>query len=147
MLAQVDRARLSCRILVVEDDPDDIYLLRRAFRAAGDLAGRTIEIRTVANGLEALSTLVRHDMLGDLPDIVMLDLNMPVMDGIQFLRAMRGELSLTSNPALPMIVLTTSDQEAVHDAARQAGATTLFVKPQSEAALARIASMVIRHHG
>ena len=39
MLAAIDRTRLTCRILVVEDDPDDVFLLRRAFQAAGESAG------------------------------------------------------------------------------------------------------------
>ena len=143
MLAQVDRARLSCRILVVEDDPDDIYLLRRAFRIAGEKAERIVEIETVPNGFDAISRLVRQDLVGNLPDAVVLDLNMPVMDGLKLLNSLRGELSL-SEPGLPTIVLTTSDEAAVHEAAREAGATAIYVKPQSEAGLTNIAAKVVR---
>lgn len=143
MLANVDRARLSCRILVVEDDPDDIYLLRRAFKAAGEQAARAVEIETAPNGFDAISRLVRQDLIGNLPDVVLLDLNMPVMDGIQLLNSLRGELSL-SEPGLPTIVLTTSHEASVHEAAREAGATAIYVKPQTEAGLTNIASKVVR---
>lgn len=142
MLAAIDRTRLTCRILVVEDDPDDVFLLRRAFQAAGELTGRTVELRTVSNGLDAISLLVRQDLIEDLPDLIMLDLNMPVMDGVRFLHALRGELNL-NEIELPTIVLTTSDERAIHDAARQAGASAIYVKPQSEAGLAQIASKVV----
>ena len=146
MLAAIDRTRLTCRILVVEDDPDDVFLLRRAFQAAGELAGRTVELRTVSNGLDAISLLVRQDLIEDLPDLIMLDLNMPVMDGVRFLHALRGELSL-NEIELPTVVLTTNDERAIHDAARQAGASAIYVKPQSEAGLTQIASTVVSTFG
>ena len=146
MLAAMDHTRLSCRILVVEDDPDDIFLLRRAFQAAGESTERRIEIRTVPNGLDAISVLVRQDLIGELPDVIVLDLNMPVMDGILFLQALRGELRL-ADAKVPTVVLTTSNEHAVHDAARQAGASAIYVKPHSEAGLTQIASKVVRAYG
>jgi len=60
--------------------------------------------------------------------------------------ALRGELSL-NEIELPTVVLTTSDERAIHDAARQAGASAIYVKPQSEAGLAQIASTVVSTFG
>ncbi len=89
-------------ILLVEDDEVDVMNLRRAFKK-GNI---TNPLYVAGNGLEAL------DMLrGELPSLrrlVLLDLNMPRMNGIDFLRALRADPELSPTP---VVVLTTSDDE------------------------------------
>ena len=89
-------------ILLVEDDAVDVMNVRRAF-AKNKL---TNPIHVAQNGLEALEILRQ----GKLParHLVLLDLNMPKMNGIEFLRELRADpaLSLTS-----VVVLTTSNEE------------------------------------
>lgn len=90
-------------ILVVEDDDVDVMNIRRAFKKNNI----TNPLFVAGNGIEGLEML-RH---GDMPRerrIVLLDLNMPRMGGIEFLRALRGDSELKH---IPVIVLTTSNDE------------------------------------
>ncbi len=90
-------------ILVVEDDDVDVMNIKRAFKKNNI----TNPLFVAGNGIEGLEML-RH---GDMPRerrIVLLDLNMPRMGGIEFLRALRGDPELKH---IPVIVLTTSNDE------------------------------------
>lgn len=89
-------------ILLVEDDAVDVMNVRRAF-AKNKL---TNPIHVAANGLEALELLRK----GTLParHLVLLDLNMPKMNGIEFLRALRADPDLVGTS---VVVLTTSNEE------------------------------------
>ncbi len=64
--------------------------------------------------------------MADLPDVLVLDLNMPRLNGIEFLRSLRNSLVLWD---LPVFVLTTSGDPAIHEEALQAGADQVFAKP------------------
>ena len=104
------------RILVV----DDASLVRRFYRDALERAG--FEVDEALNGLEALEKL-----LGDPFDLVIVDVNMPQMDGFTFLKALRRQAApISSIPAL-----VTSTEAAPQDAAaaRAAGANFYLVKP------------------
>lgn len=114
-------------ILLVEDDPGDQELIRRASAVAGLRA----ELRAVADGEEALEYLMRrgrHAPPCDAPppDLVLLDLNMPRLDGREVLRQMR------SNPQLqcvPVVILTTSDQLADVTECYEIGCNSFIAKP------------------
>ena len=90
-------------ILLVEDDEVDVLNVRRAFQK-NNIAN---PLFVASNGLEALEQL-RGNMIPRDRRIVLLDLNMPKMNGIEFLRELRQdpELKLT-----PVVVLTTSNDE------------------------------------
>jgi CheY-like chemotaxis protein len=90
-------------ILLVEDDEVDVLNVRRAFQK-NNIAN---PLFVASNGLEALEQL-RGNMIPRERRIVLLDLNMPKMNGIEFLRELRQdpELKLT-----PVVVLTTSNDE------------------------------------
>ena len=90
-------------ILLVEDDEVDVLNVRRAFQK-NNIAN---PLFVASNGLEALEQL-RGKMIPRERRIVLLDLNMPKMNGIEFLRELRQdpELKLT-----PVVVLTTSNDE------------------------------------
>lgn len=96
-------------ILLVEDDELDVMNVRRAFKK-NNIAN---PLHVASNGLEAL-TMLRPGPNGEPPEIpaqgrlVLLDLNMPKMNGIEFLQEVRADKFLKT---LPVVVLTTSDEE------------------------------------
>jgi len=90
-------------ILLVEDDEVDVLNVRRAFQKNHI----TNPLFTASNGLEALEQLRGHAIPRD-RRIVLLDLNMPRMNGIEFLRELRKDPELKSTP---VVVLTTSNDE------------------------------------
>jgi len=134
--------RQQCHILIVDDDPDDLHLMKRAFEKAGDVNGQPTFIETAKNGLEAISILGVMDTLDDLPDVVMLDLNMPIMDGMDFLKALPAALH---NVSYKTIVVTTSVERQIHENALGAGANAIFVKPDSQAEVFKLAADVLHN--
>jgi CheY-like chemotaxis protein len=90
-------------ILLVEDDDVDVMNVRRAFQRAHV----SNPLHVASNGLEAIE-LLRGDTIPLDRRLVLLDLNMPRMNGIEFLRAIRADDALRS---LPVVVLTTSNDE------------------------------------
>jgi CheY-like chemotaxis protein len=90
-------------ILLVEDDEVDVMNVRRAF-VKGNI---TNPLFVAGNGLEALERL-RGEEIPKSRRLVLLDLNMPKMNGIEFLRQLRADPQLTLTP---VVVLTTSDAE------------------------------------
>jgi CheY-like chemotaxis protein len=94
-------------VLLVEDSPGDVRLTREAFRNAGD----RVCVHLASNGLEAMAFLRREGVHVDAPrpDLILLDLNMPKMDGREVLALIKGDVILKS---IPIVVLTTSDAES-----------------------------------
>jgi CheY-like chemotaxis protein len=101
-----------CPILIIEDDPD----LREMMAQMLSLEGFRAE--TAANGREALQYLSR----GDIPDVILLDLMMPVMDGWEFRRRQRQDPALAP---LPVVVLSALDAPRAADL----GGTAYLKKP------------------
>ena len=117
------------RVLVI----DDAGLVRRYYRDALETAG--FDVAEALNGLEALEHL-----LGDRFDLVIVDVNMPQMDGLSFLQTLRAKsLPLSSIPAL--VISTESAPQRVA-AARAAGANFYIVKPLRAEALVQYASLL-----
>jgi CheY-like chemotaxis protein len=90
-------------ILLVEDDPGDVVLVREAF----EHNKVRNELRVASDGVYALEVL--RDRSIPLPDLILLDLNLPRMDGRELLSEIRADPRLTR---IPVVVLTTSDAEA-----------------------------------
>jgi two-component system, chemotaxis family, chemotaxis protein CheY len=117
------------RVLVI----DDASLVRLYYRAALEAAG--FEVAEALNGLEALEQLLATPF-----DLMIVDVNMPQMDGLSFLRAVRAKsLPLAATPAL-----VTSSETAPQriGAARAAGANFYLVKPLSPETLADCAALL-----
>ena len=94
-------------ILLVEDDEVDVMNVQRAFKKNNI----TNPLFFASNGLEALSILRGSNAKISIPKerrIILLDLNMPKMNGIEFLRVLRADEQLQS---IPVIVLTTSNED------------------------------------
>ena len=108
-------------LLLVEDDDLDVMNVHRALVQAPEVASITV----ARDGIEALKLL----RAGELPMerlVIMADLRMPRMSGIDLLRELRADPRLKR---LPLVVLTTSDDPADRDAAFALGAAGYFVKP------------------
>ena len=112
---------------------DDASLVRLYYRSILEDAG--FQVEEALNGLEALEKLLVKQ-----PDMLIVDVNMPQMDGLTFLDRLRQkELPLSSVPAL---VTSTESKEADFNAARAAGANFYVVKPISREGLVEIAGML-----
>jgi two-component system response regulator len=112
-------------ILLIEDNADDYEATMRAFRKANLYN----PVQWVQSGQGALDFL-RHEagVTQPVPGIILLDLNMPGMDGRQTLQKIKGDLSLNR---IPVIILTTSNDERDVDACYRMGANTYVQKPVS----------------
>ena len=126
--------------MLIEDDPDDVYLFERALDQVKAGIGRDVVLEKVGDGLDATYQVSLEDLTNRLPDVLVLDLNMPRLNGVKFLHALRGTFHLRD---LPVLVLTTSTAKPVHDEALKAGADKVFVKPDNADALLEIAAEVI----
>ena len=111
-------------VLLVEDSPGDVRLTQEAFRDAN----RSIRLQVASDGVEAMAFLKRE---GDhahatRPDLVLLDLNLPRMDGREVLARIKADDGLRM---IPTVILTTSDAEADVAKSYQLQANCYLIKP------------------
>ncbi len=114
-------------ILLVEDNPDDEALTLRAF----EKNNITNEIVVVRDGVEALDWLFAEGAHAGrdrsvLPEVVLLDLKLPKVDGLEVLRRIRAD---EHTRLLPVIILTTSEEESDRLAGYSLGANSYIRKP------------------
>lgn len=109
-------------ILLVEDNPMDVDLTLRAFKRRRV----TNTILVARDGEEALAWLPRWESGEPWPAVVLLDLKLPKVDGLEVLRQLKQHPSLR---VIPVVVLTTSSDSADLQAAYQLGANSYIVKP------------------
>jgi CheY-like chemotaxis protein/DNA-binding XRE family transcriptional regulator len=123
----VTAADQAIDILLVEDNARDAEMTLRAFRKARI----TNAVHVVPDGAEALEfffgTGVRPDRVGQsLPGLILLDLNLPKVDGIEVLRRIKGD---KRTKHIPVIVLTASNRDGDIATCRRLGAASYIVKP------------------
>jgi CheY-like chemotaxis protein len=130
-------------ILLVEDESSDAALLLRGFEKAKVLN----PIIHLTNGDEALGYLAGVRQYADrrkypLPALILLDLKLPGMTGIQLLQWMRvqGEIK-----RIPVVVLTSNDDPDTINAAYDLGANSYLVKPGNNAEIARMVEAIQRY--
>jgi len=111
----------AINLLLVEDDEIDVMTVRRAFEK-GNIAN---PLFVAGDGVEALAML-RGGHLPPERRLVLLDLNMPRMSGVEFLREVRRDPALQ---ALPVVVLTTSNEERDRVEAFQLNVAGYLLKP------------------
>ncbi|HEX7004661.1 MAG TPA: response regulator [Trueperaceae bacterium] len=119
-------------ILLVEDNEDDVLLTVRALRSL-NLLNRVEAVRDGVEAIEFMRCEGRHASRSpdDMPQLVLLDVNLPRMNGIEVLRRMKSDERTSS---IPVIMLTTSGQEVDMRAAYESGANSYIRKPvESEA--------------
>lgn len=109
-------------ILLVEDNPMDVDLTLRAFKRRRV----TNTIHVARDGEEALAWLPRWEAGEPLPAVILLDLKLPKVDGLEVLRRIKQHPTLR---VIPVVVLTTSAEGADVQAAYQLGVNSYIVKP------------------
>ena len=114
----------TLRVLLVEDDEDHVFLIRRAL---ADLAGAEVAVEVAGDGEQAVERLARARFSpGGPPQLVLLDLKMPRMDGLEVLRRIRAD---EAAGGLPVVVLTSSERQDDREEALRLGATWFVCKP------------------
>jgi CheY-like chemotaxis protein len=116
-------------VLYAEDEPDDIFFMRRAFSSEG-IAGY---LRCVTDGGEVIAYLQGEGAYADrtshpMPVLVLLDLNLPVCSGFDVLSWIRSQAHTRD---LPVIVFSSSGHGGDRTRAQQLGATDYLLKPSS----------------
>ncbi|MBS1664630.1 MAG: response regulator [Bacteroidetes bacterium] len=109
-------------IVLVEDDELDVMSVRRSLNKL-DIP---YELYTAFNGIEALDILRGNGGMSSLPDLVLLDLNMPRMNGLEFLTIIRTDERLKD---IPVFVMTTSGEQADRRAIDRLGVSGYLIKP------------------
>jgi len=122
---------MKTRILIVEDDPDIAQLVARYLEKAG------FQTELAGNGREALQSIAAR-----LPDLMVLDLMLPQVDGIEICRSVRAS---TATAALPIIMLTARADESERIVGLELGADDYLAKPFSPGELvARVRALLRR---
>jgi chemotaxis family two-component system response regulator Rcp1 len=115
---------MPIQVLLVEDSPGDVRLTQEAFRNTN----LSIRLQVVSDGVEALAFLRREGphVKAPRPDLILLDLNLPKMDGREVLAHIKEDDDLKS---IPTVILTTSDAEADIVNSYQLHANCYLTKP------------------
>jgi CheY-like chemotaxis protein len=111
-------------ILLVEDNPGDVYLLKEAWKLAR-LGGQIIAVSTGQDAIDFLRRQGRHKE-ALVPDLVILDMNLPIASGRDVLAAIQDDAELAP---IPVAVLTTSAMDSDVCAAFGIDPSRFFVKP------------------
>lgn len=121
---------MSKTILVVDDSGTMVLSLKNTLEIAG------FSVLTASDGLKGMERL----QAGPKPDLIITDINMPNMNGIEFIGKVR---STPGYRFTPILVLTTESQQARRDEAKRLGATGWMVKPVGGADLLKIVRQVL----
>ncbi|WP_038053924.1 response regulator [Thioalkalivibrio sp. ALJ1] len=123
-------------ILVVEDNPVDIDLMRRAF----ERRNLTNPLEVARDGVEALALLERWEQ-GELapPAVILLDIKLPKVDGLEVLRRIREHERFRR---IPVVMLTSSNEDRDIATAYDSGANSYIVKPVDFAKFLEVAEQV-----
>ena len=112
-------------VLLVDDNPGDVRLTLETFREAN----KSVRLHLAADGVEAMAFL-RHqgaaNALAPRPALILLDLNLPKMDGREVLAEVKGDVDLRT---IPIVILTTSDAESDITRSYQLHANCYLTKP------------------
>jgi two-component system chemotaxis response regulator CheY len=118
----------ALKILIVEDSPAMRQLLALAVRKR---AG--VEVHEAADGLAALKSLATVDF-----DLMFVDLNMPILDGMKLIKKVRESEATSGAPRVRICVVTTESAQATEDQARALGADFFVRKPVARRDVERI---------
>jgi len=124
---------MSKTFLIVDDSASMRQLIAFTIKDAG------YDVLLAENGKDALEKMSRTKI-----DMVITDLNMPEMDGIAFIREVRGK---TDYKFVPIVMLTTESQEAKKQEGRAAGASGWIVKPFSPSQLMDVVKKFVKERG
>ena len=124
-------------ILAVEDSESDIYLLQQAL----DRGPEPEPIVRAADGEEGIAVLqqLAEGEPGSFPDLIVIDINLPRANGYEVLKLLSGYKAFQQ---IPIVVVTSSRQEAERQKALAAGADAFFVKPLDLASYGRLPDII-----
>lgn len=111
-------------ILLIEDNPMDVDLTKRAFTRRK----LTNPIEVARDGAEALEWIEKWDSGSPIPTVILLDLKLPKVDGLEVLRQFKAHPKYR---VIPIVVLTTSEEDKDVKTAYQLGINSYIVKPVS----------------
>jgi CheY-like chemotaxis protein len=123
-------------LLVVEDDPSDVFIIQRALRKSKV----SHSLQVVTDGQMAINYLAGHGKFGDrtqypLPSLIFLDLKIPYKHGFEVLEWVRQQPSLQD---CPVVVLSSSSEERDMERAYRLGARSFLVKPPTPGMLLEV---------
>ena len=127
-MSMLKNGSLRTTFLLVEDDPRDVFLVRDVFERYGHC-----RLETVTDGQEAIDYLTGTGKFSNrrkfpLPQVVLLDLKMPRVNGLEFLRWLRHE-SPNSLHVLPVVVMSSSNDPKDVASAYELGVNSYLLKP------------------
>ncbi|MDB5045291.1 MAG: response regulator [Deinococcus sp.] len=114
------------RILLVDDNPNDVELALTVLRESGEHQHVFHDVSVAGSGSEALALLNASSPTSPLPDVILLDLKMPQMDGLAVLDAIRASASTRD---IPVVMLTTSGEPRDISDSYAHGASAYVIKP------------------
>lgn len=126
------------RILLVEDNADDEFLARVALKRAG-----LEQVAVARDGSLALEMLYGDGEGGPLPDLIILDLRLPKIDGLQVLQKIREDARTMT---LPVLVLTSSEDPGDKESCRRLGIIDFVTKPLTPALLVQLLGSIGKEH-
>jgi CheY-like chemotaxis protein len=121
-------------LLYIDDDPEDKEFFQEAVRQLDP----SIQCYTAKDGLEGMTAL--EEMMVR-PDYIFVDMNMPVMNGRQFLLEIKQKIRVRS---IPVVIYTTTAHPGDQETFQELGAFKVLVKPNSMQEIARLVNSVIR---
>jgi CheY-like chemotaxis protein len=116
-----EETKRAIRVLLAEDDEDHVLLLQRALRNYP----RHVDVMVARDGQETLDLLVGAEPSRS-PDLILLDINMPRLTGLEVLHRLKGDPELRH---IPTVMLTTSAREEDRAASFAGGADDFLTKP------------------
>jgi CheY-like chemotaxis protein len=124
---------LACNIMIVDDDPDDQELLAEAISEVAP----QVNVTFAMNGKDLL---VKLQDAAEIPDLIIIDLNMPGINGFECLVAIKGNPLIKD---IPILIYSTSANPEQIDFTHQNGASGYIQKPSSYFAIKKIASKIL----
>lgn len=125
-------------ILLIEDNEDDVILTRRALEKIDS----TLQIDFCQSGSGALNYLFPQNGETVLPDLIILDLNLPIINGFDVLQAIRSN---ERTRAIPVVVLSSSREESDLRRATELGANSFIRKPIDFVKFREVADLIARY--
>lgn len=132
-------------ILLVEDDLNDIFLVKRAFKRAN----LSSQLQVVTDGVEAVQYLIGEGKYADrrvhpMPDLIVMDLKMPRKTGLEILEWLKRDGALKR---IPVVIVSSSDRPDDINRAYELGANAYMVKPVDFQAVEHLFQSIIRYWG
>lgn len=121
--------------LLIDDDADDRQLFKEALEAAGE----DVDCEEAVGGEEAFKRLA---VGASLPDLIFLDINLPVMNGWEFLKRLKAQKTLQS---IPVIIYSTSSHQRDREIANDLGALCFITKPDEYKSIRNMLGTIVNH--